>query len=105
MSVVHREGRPTAEDYSEAIEALMDARNQLEPDGRNCVVCGDSGHQAWECHHNPLVMARRFSAIMHAELWRCFHCNELFSSEATAREHFGKAEDEIARCLLARETT
>jgi protein gp37 len=25
---------------------------QHKPDGRNCVVCGDTDHQLWECHHS-----------------------------------------------------
>ena len=47
--------RFTAEQYDAAIKALQDAKSQLEPDGRCCVVCGDSGHQAFECGWNPLV--------------------------------------------------
>lgn len=47
--------RFTAKQYDEAIKNLTDAKLQLEPDGRNCVVCGDSGHQAFECGWNPLV--------------------------------------------------
>jgi hypothetical protein len=47
--------RFTVKQYDEAIEALRNARTQLEPDGDNCHVCGDSGHQAFECGWNPLV--------------------------------------------------
>jgi hypothetical protein len=47
--------RFTAEQYDRAIEALAEAKKQLEPDGNCCSVCGDSGHQAFECGHNPLV--------------------------------------------------
>ena len=65
-SVVHRGkawGRITAEDYDEAIQDLQQAKTQLQPDGDNCHVCHDSGHQAWECHHNPLAMAREASKM------------------------------------------
>jgi hypothetical protein len=59
FSVIYRgTGRPTVEDYEEAILALLDGMRQLTPDGENCRICHDSGHQAWECHHNPLVVAR-----------------------------------------------
>lgn len=47
--------RFTAYQYDKAIEALQDAKKQLEPDGGYCAVCGDSGHMAYECGHNPLV--------------------------------------------------
>jgi hypothetical protein len=57
-TVVHRTGRPTVADYDEAIETLRIAKTQIVMDGKNCAVCHDSGHQAWECHHNPLVRAR-----------------------------------------------
>ena len=101
--VVYRVGRLTATDYEEAIQALRDAATQLEPDGRNCVICHDGGHQAAECHHNPLVMARRFASA--SDVWKCFHCGIAFRTELGAREHFGTGEEEIARCLVAAPTT
>ena len=102
-SVVYRVGRLTARDYEEAIQAVRDAATQLEPDGRNCVICHDSGHQTWECHHSPLVLARQFAAIT-SGMWVCFHCGVRFTDEATAREHFGASEEEVARCLVAAPT-
>ncbi len=97
-SVVYRTGKPTYADYNEAIWALRDGCSQLEPDGRSCAVCHDGGHQAWECHHNPLVMARRFAGV--TDVWKCFHCGVVFTDEDKAREHFGLREEEIARCLV-----
>lgn len=47
--------RFTDEQYAKAIAHLQDARTQLEPNGHGCHCCGDSGHQAFECGHNPLV--------------------------------------------------
>lgn len=47
--------RFTLGQYNHAIANLEDAAKQLAPDGSGCVVCGDSGHQAWECGHNPLL--------------------------------------------------
>jgi hypothetical protein len=47
--------RFTTYQYDQAIKALTEAKEQLEPDGRDCAVCGDGGHQAFECGHNPLV--------------------------------------------------
>ncbi len=81
---------PSFDDYEEAIEALRDAQGQLMPDGRNCAVCTDSGHQAWECHHNPLVVARANSR----DAWRCFHCGRIFRTPEAALEHFGKPEEQ-----------
>lgn len=49
--------------YENAIDALRDAMEQLKPDGRCCVICHDSGHQAWECGHNPLVAMAICEAI------------------------------------------
>jgi len=86
-SVVYREGPLTWEDYNEAIDALKMARTQLQPDGRGCVVCGDTGHQAMECHHNPLLRARQFAAA--ENVWVCFHCGEKFTHADAARAHFG----------------
>lgn len=47
--------RFTAEQYDKAIENLTLAKQQLEPDGNCCSVCGDDGHMAFECGFNPLV--------------------------------------------------
>lgn len=47
--------RFTADQYDQAIENLMFAKAQLEPDSNNCSICDDSGHMAYECGHNPLV--------------------------------------------------
>jgi hypothetical protein len=46
--------RFTASQYDQAIVALRDAREQLVPDACPCRICHDTGHQAWECGHNPL---------------------------------------------------
>lgn len=85
--VIYRPGRPTAEDYTEAVEALELAAEQLEPDGNSCIVCGDSGHQAFECHHNPLLMARR--AIAATNVFRCYHCGFVGVTQSECEEHFG----------------
>jgi hypothetical protein len=98
VSVVYREGRPTLIDYLDAIQSLVDAARQLEPDGNPCSVCTDSGHQAWECRHNPLVMARK--AAKNRLTWRCFHCGEVFTDIEAAKEHFGPDRDKPAKCQI-----
>jgi hypothetical protein len=52
-----RENMPrfTERQYDEAIERLAAAKAQLEPNGKCCAVCGDEGHQAFECRFNPLL--------------------------------------------------
>ncbi len=55
--------RFTAHQYDQAIEALQNAKTQLEPDGHCCAVCGDSGHMAHECGFNPLVAVMFCKAI------------------------------------------
>jgi hypothetical protein len=47
--------RFTDAQYQKAIDHLEAARTQLEPNGNGCHCCGGSGHQAFECGHNPLV--------------------------------------------------
>jgi len=104
-SVIYRKGpgRITAADYDDAITALQEAKTQLEPDGDPCHVCCDSGHQAWECHHNPLMMARLAAsrnARFHGSAlpWRCFHCDEVFEDQLAAREHFGPTMRSVPVC-------
>lgn len=50
-------------EYVEAIRALLDGKTQLWPDGKNCAVCTDDGHQAFECRFNPVVLARSFQLV------------------------------------------
>lgn len=60
--------RFTDEQYASAIAHLQDARTQLEPNGHGCHCCGGSGHQAFECGHNPLVaMAMCVAVAEHAD--------------------------------------
>ena len=47
--------RFTLQDYQTAIESLRLGITQLEPDGNECAICGDGGHQAMECGRNPLL--------------------------------------------------
>lgn len=86
---------PTAKEYSDAIDILTIAATQLQPDGRNCVICEDIDHQAFECNKNPLVLAKR--AIPR---WRCFHCNAIFDTAESARKHFGNIPDAVPMCIL-----
>lgn len=43
------------EQYEAAIENLQLGMTQLVPDGNECAICGDGGHQAMECGRNPLL--------------------------------------------------
>lgn len=99
-SVVYRTGQPTAADYDDAIAALQQARAQLAPDGNHCNVCGDSDHQAFECHHNPLLVARKWTAA--SGVYTCWHCGFIATNEDEAVMHFGTSDDEVARCLEQR---
>lgn len=94
---LQRPRRLAPAEYEKAIEDIRLAMTQLEPDGRCCVVCGDSDHQAWECHHNPVAVKNEFEADKLR--WRCFHCGELFTDEALAREHFGPHTADAPACV------
>lgn len=48
----------TRAQYDEAAESLKAASTQLEPDGRPCAICEDTGHMAWGCGRNPLLAMR-----------------------------------------------
>ncbi len=85
---------PTKEEYEKAIENIKLAMTQLEPDIRNCVVCGDGGHSACECHHNPV------HAMQLQWGWRCFYCGHVMHTEEEVREHFGPEESETVSSLL-----
>lgn len=99
-SVVYREGPLTADDYAEAIADLERATKQDECRSMCCSVCEDTGHTAEHCHHNPLVLARRYAAA--TKIYVCFHCGYEARNEDEARAHFGATEDEVARCIADR---
>lgn len=93
-SVIYRTGFSNL-DYDEAIAALRDAKKQPKHLSQGCTVCCDSGHTAEQCHHNPLVMARR--AVAAIRVWRCYHCDNVFTDYEKAAEHFGKR-TELPKC-------
>lgn len=99
-SVVYREGPITAADYDEAIADLQRAKRQAECAHICCAVCEDTGHTAERCHHNPLVLARRYAAA--TAIFVCYHCGYEARTDAEARAHFGTSEDEVARCIAAK---
>lgn len=94
-SVVYRTGSITRKDYDEAIEALQQARDQV--DGYGCGVCGDSGHTPETCHHNPLILARRYAAA--TDIYVCYHCGFVAHNDEEAVEHFGQNDSQVAKCL------
>jgi hypothetical protein len=101
-SVVYRKGAPTLQDYRDAIESLQRGMEQLEPNGDCCSVCGDTDHQAFECHHNPIIRARQH--VHDCRTWRCYHCGFATSDHEKAREHFGPDEWTAPACQQAEKT-
>lgn len=98
-SVVYQTGRLTAEDYDEAIAGLQAAKKALtEGESSGCAICEDSGCASNICHHNVLLLARRWAQESRVT-WRCYHCDFVAHTYAEAKEHFGTSEAEIARCL------
>lgn len=63
--------RFTAQQYQTAIINLQQGLGHLEPDGNNCTICGDSGHQAFECGFNPLYAMHSCQTV--AQAARDFH--------------------------------
>lgn len=88
---------PTEAEYDEAIQALQDAKTQLKPNADHCHVCGDSGDWAGVCHHNPLVLARRWARS--TRVYQCYHCGFVAQSDEEAQGHFGKNDEEVAKCV------
>lgn len=99
-SVIFRKGPLTAEDYDEAIQTLIDAKTQLKANADHCHVCGDSCCWAGNCHHNPLLAARKWAEA--TNVFRCYHCGFIATNDREAQIHFGRTEDEFAMCLIER---
>ena len=82
--------------YERAIANLSDAMGQLEPNGRCCAICHDSGHQAWECGHNPLYamaccegMVKR-AEVMHAAM----HSTDERANDQDVSAHIAEQRDD-----------
>lgn len=55
-----------------------------------CAIYNFDSVEMVECKHLlwvEMIAALRLSPVMAG--WRCFHCDEVFSDEVTAKEHFG----------------
>lgn len=91
FSVVHRTGPLTVADYDEAITDLLAAKHALQRgESGGCDVCGSDEHWPSECDHNPLRLARKWSASQ--SVYRCFHCGYEARNEEEAVGHFGRTE-------------
>lgn len=100
--VCYRTGLPTVADYDEAITALVAARQQRESIAREeyqggCAVCGDAGHTVGSCHHDPLQLARNWTAA--TSVYVCYHCGYVATTDAEARRHFGPAGQLAPACV------
>ena len=84
-------------DYEEMIADLQAILREDPTGASGCGICECETHLAVECPHNPLRMAR----LGRDKQWtyRCYHCGSVFRDERSAREHFGKTEDEVAKCI------
>jgi len=100
FGVCYRSGPPTELDYDEAIEALKNAREAyVFGDSMGCRVCEDSGHGANQCHHNPLLLARKWASA--SRFWQCWHCGFVATNAAEGDEHFGKHDGDVPSCERA----
>lgn len=105
FSVCYRTGTLIIKDYDEAIQDLekakVDLRWKREGYGiPTCFVCEDGGHTAAGCHHNPLLLARAWARA--TEVWQCWHCGFVATNDEEASDHFGKSDDEVAKCLTSK---
>lgn len=102
-SVCYRTGELTKDDYVEAIASLKKAMEQKQAGHQMCAVCSSIDHLANECHHNPLVLARRvaqWAFIMDNSMpWRCFHCGQVFWTVTDAEDHFGITPSSQPKCI------
>jgi hypothetical protein len=97
-------GDATDEHYAEVIALLELARAQMRSmragkAQRECDVCGDGGHTAEECHHNPLLLSTVGRDALLGTVWKCFHCGAIYCDEESAERHFGTTPEWPAACI------
>jgi hypothetical protein len=91
----------TEEHYTEAISLLNRGLRQFKtgkPESR-CAICRREGHEQKTCQENPLLLITIGDHVLHLNpVWRCFHCDAVFTSERAAAQHFGLTLDAIPAC-------
>lgn len=56
----------------------------------------------WDRHSNACLDAANWLEMYSKnKTWRCFHCDDVFTSEHEARLHFGATEDSTPACRIA----
>jgi len=98
VGLAYRKRKPTKGDYLQAAHQMLEIALSMgtKHEFRGCVCCGDA-HSYQECHHNILLLARE--RVAERGKWQCFHCGFETGDAAEAEEHFGKSENEVAKCL------
>lgn len=93
--------RFTKDMYEQAIKDLQDGMTQLAPDGHCCAICGDSGHQAWECGSNPLyaMACCQTTQRLASELHDRWHVVEAKHDDDEVRAKFGNDNHEFLHWL------
>lgn len=83
--------------YDTVIEDLKLARQDLiDKNTMGCSYCGSSDHTHDYCHHNVLLLARRWAAA--TRVWQCYHCGYIATNDEEGREHFGLNETYPPKC-------
>lgn len=86
------------------LRAYVNSKEKVHPYRVVCNKCGVGS--AW---HGDIAAAWRSVEAVHArpeqKTWRCFHCEQVFVTEHSARQHFGSNEDRQPACILASDTT
>ncbi len=91
--------------YEEVIEKLVLGLAQLRSIAkgefqRDCGICGDTGHTAEACHHNPLLLMALGEEAKNGKVWRCFHCDAVFTDREGAQRHFGNDIAQPPDCIM-----
>lgn len=99
------EGELTEGHYLEMIDrlkaGLKQFRSMKRREGqRECATCGDNDHTSEQCwYFNPLLLSLMGIELILGNVFRCFHCGAIFTSEEGAEGHFGKTPSSIPECL------
>jgi hypothetical protein len=100
----------TSQRYQSVIDLLTLARDQRakiergeEGAASECALCGDA-HLDNECRKNPLLLMTIGEEALTGNVWKCYHCNAIFTDVESASRHFGDMVEIAVGCIRLAKT-
>ncbi len=92
---------PPADNFAKRYEDHLKGCAIMDEILKGIGLVDDSGDENAGCWRNDRAEKAEAKLIAEKETWRCFHCDEVFTSRKYAAEHFGSDEGDTPACRLS----